>query len=167
MSFEENVKATLPFIFTYRDKVVVHNTIAEVVIRGHLLATLEATKEDGSEGDVWIYGVQPGDLSAGGEHFGEAHADFRQSFTTVLYDIADNSLTKEDFRASVKSFFNQVNKPVAEAWLKAVEAGRAEGRAFALKRNVPIGSADTPTSLQISFEVKANELEAGLEIVAA
>ena len=35
MSFEENVKAILPFIFTYRDKVVVHNTIAEVVIRGH------------------------------------------------------------------------------------------------------------------------------------
>ena len=116
---------------------------------------------------AWIYGVQPGDLSAGGEHFGEAHADFRQSFTTVLYDIADDSLSKEDFRTSVKSFFSQENKPLAEAWREAVDVGRAAGRAFALKKKVPIGSADTPPSLQISFEVKANELEAGLEIVAA
>ena len=166
MLLDTDVTVALPFIFTYRDKVIVHGMIAEVVIRGRLLATLEA-KEDGSDGDVWIYGVQPGDLSAGGEHFGEAHADFRQSFTTVLYDIADDSLSKEDFRTSVESFFSQVNKPLAEAWREAVDVGRTAGRAFALKKKVPIGSADTPPRLQISFEVKANELEVGLEIVAA
>ena len=166
MSFHENVKVALPFIFNYRDKVVVHNTLAEVVIRGRLLALLEA-QPDGSDGGVWIYSVQPGELSGSGDNLGEAHADFRQSFTAVLYDIADDSSSQQEFQTAVQAFFNQVNEPVAKEWRETVAVGRASGRAFALKKKVRIGSADTPPSLQISFEVKANELEAGLEIVAA
>ena len=128
------------------------------------MAVLEA-RDDGSDG-VWIYGVQPGDLSACGDTFGETHAEFRQSFTAVLYDIADSSSSEKEFQAAVQAFFDQVNKPVATAWWEAVEAGRAAGLAFAMKKKMPIGSADTPPSLQLGFSVQENTLETGPELAA-
>ena len=59
----------LPLIFTYRDLVYGTGILAEVRVRGRVLAV---TEQDG----VWMYGVNPGGLAAPGATIPEAHAAF-------------------------------------------------------------------------------------------
>ena len=70
----------------------VHLILAEVRVRGRVLAV---TEQDGA----WMYGVSPGDLAASGATIAEAHAAFRRAFTAVLFDIAEDASSFEDFAA--------------------------------------------------------------------
>lgn len=70
-----------PLLFTFRDKVSGNGFLANVVAHGRSLASQE---KDG----WWIYGVEPGDLAAGGTTFAKAQCEFRKAFTTILFDIA-------------------------------------------------------------------------------
>lgn len=109
----------IPLLFTYSDRVVGMGFTAHVRSYGRVLGVVEG------EGDVWIYGVEPGALAAKGADPKEALESFRQSFTEVLRDFASEAQSFHEFQQSIQQFFDAVNRPTEAEWLKAVEAVRA------------------------------------------
>jgi len=110
--------AAFPLLFTYRDRIVGLGFSALVTSHGRVLAV-----ED--DGEVWVYGVEPGGLAANGTDPKEALEAFRQTFTNVLRDLASETRSFADFEARVQTFFNAINEPNAEEWRRAVDAVRA------------------------------------------
>lgn len=157
MTLQSDSKAELPFIFTYRDFVYGSTgLVTEVNARGRVLAVQE------DEG-WWMYGVNPGDISACGKTLADAHTQFRKAFTAILYDIADDVVGFEAFSTHVKSFFNQVNKPVSVAWQEAVAVVRkntlAEGGQLPQETLLSVGEiprlpAETPVSIEVALRRK-------------
>ena len=109
----------IPLLFTYRDRVVGMGFNALVTSHGRVLASVEG------DNDIWIYGVEPGALAAHGSDPKEALEEFRQGFTNVLRDYANESHSFEHFEAAVELFFSSVNKANEAEWRTAVEAVRA------------------------------------------
>ena len=159
MPLQNGSQVELPLIFMYRDLVYGTGVLAEVRVRGRGLAVEE---RDGA----WMYGVNPGGLADSGATIPEAHAAFRRSFTAVLFDIAEDASSFEDFAAQTRRFVNEVNAPVEAAWREAVEAHRANqfvlGTAARDMDEVP---AETPISIEIvkktqaDFTTALNELD--------
>ena len=108
----------IPLLFTYRDRVVGMGFSALVSSHGRVLG------EEG-DGEVWIYGVEPGALAASGADPKEALEAFRQSFTTVLRDFASEAGSFPAFEAAVQGFFGAINIPNERDWLRAVDAVRS------------------------------------------
>lgn len=110
--------AAFPLLFTYRDRIVGMGFNALVTSHGRVLATEE-------DGEVWVYGVEPGGLAASGSDPKEALESFRQTFTNVLRDLATETRSFAEFESRVQAFFDAINEPNAERWLQAVAAVRA------------------------------------------
>jgi hypothetical protein len=108
-----------PIIFTLRDPVVGQGFLAGVEVNGRALMREE---EEG----FWIDGVNPGAVCAGGASRDEALLRFRESYRTVLYDIASSAGSFEDFRAEVERFFWEETPGEAQAWQRAVEELRTD-----------------------------------------
>ena len=108
----------IPLLFTYHDRVVSMGFTAVVSSYGRVLAAE-------GDGEVWIYGVEPGGIAASGSDPKEALEAFRLNFTNVLRDFASKVRSFTEFEALVQAFFADVNKPNEEDWLRAVEAVRA------------------------------------------
>src|SRR5688572_12198622 len=87
-----------PLLFTFRDNVSGNGFFARVATHGRALAVRES---DG----VWRYGVNPGGLAAGGKDESDAYLEFRREYTAILYDIATDAASFDDFRAEVQRFF--------------------------------------------------------------
>lgn len=120
MPLQNDSQFEWPLIFSCRD--LVHGTgiLADVRVRGRVLAV---TERDG----VWMYGVDPGGLAAAGATIPEAYAAFRRSFRAVLLDIAEDASSFGDFVVQTKRFVTEVNTSVEVAWQEAVETHRAFG----------------------------------------
>lgn len=126
-----------PLFFTYRDRIFGNGFLADVMSHGRILAAEE-------DGDVWVYGVEPGGMAACGATPKEALEAFRLSFTQVLSDLAAEASTFEAFRESVRGFFHEVNEPTEQDWLTAVAA-------------VQKGDVDLPgTPREIAAEAKCS-----------
>ena len=159
MPLQNGSQVELPLIFTYRDFVCGTGLLAEVRVRGRVLAVKEP---DGA----WMYGVNPGGLAASGATIAEAHAAFRRSFTAVLFDIAEDASSFDGFDAQTRQFVNQVNAPVRAAWQEAVEAHRANRFVLGTAaRDMDELPAETPISIEIvkktqaDFTTALNELD--------
>lgn len=150
MPLQNDSKIEAPLIFTYRDLVSGGGILAEVRVRGRALAVEE---HDG----IWMYGVEPGDLAASGATIPEAHAAFRRSFTAVLFDIAEDASSFEDFAAQTRQFVNQANASVKAAWQEAVEAHRANRFVFGTAvQGMDELPADTPVAIDILKKTQAD-----------
>src|SRR6266581_535977 len=72
----------IPILFTYRDCLFGNGFVVEVnAVNGRALCIHE---RDG----FWMYGVNPGGMAATGEDAVAAHAEFRQTFSKILKDLA-------------------------------------------------------------------------------
>lgn len=127
-----------PILFGFRDLVAGPGFVAGVATEGRALLV-----DEGQDDGFWMYGVNPGGVAGTGSTLGEAQADFRQRYKSVLFDIASASRDFTTFRRSVEQFFSETNKPTEEEWNIAVEdvrAGRVEadwlpkGKAEAVRR---------------------------------
>jgi|SRR5436305_3832803 len=107
-----------PLLFGFRDLIAGNGFIAGVALNGRALLVDE---EDG----FWMYGVNPGALAAGGATAAEALAEFRKDYRLVLFDIATEAPSFEDFERGVSTFFNAVNEPTAAEWEEAVAEVRS------------------------------------------
>lgn len=107
----------IPLLFTYHDRVVGNGFASDVQSYGRVLGVEEG------ENDFWVYGVQPGAMAANGPTPKDALEAFRESFTAVLKDFADDAASFDDFERSVQAFFDAVHEPAEQDWLRAVEAG--------------------------------------------
>jgi hypothetical protein len=102
-----------PILFGFRDLVAGNGFAAGVGVNGRALLV--------DEGDgFWMYGVNPGGLAAGGTNHGEAQAEFRQGYRSVLFDIATQAADFESFRREVQSFFQETNESTEREWNAAL-----------------------------------------------
>jgi hypothetical protein len=108
----------LPFLFTYRDTLFGNGFIVEVqATNGRALCVYEA------EG-CWMYGINPGGMSALGDDPTTAHAAFRRTFSNILVDLALESPSFEAFQHAVSKFFDETNEGYEPEWVEAVQAVR-------------------------------------------
>jgi len=110
---------TYPLVFSFRDAVSGNGFVAYVAVSGRVLLT------DEGDGDIWMFGVQPGGIAGGGHERSEAFREFKKSYLSVFFDIAAEAVSFENFEESVKLFFSEVNAPNLDAWTEAVAAVRA------------------------------------------
>ena len=108
-----------PLVFSFPDTVAGDGYIARVTMSGRVLLTEE------DDGDVWMFGVQPGGIAGGDSSREAAFAEFQTSYRTVLFDLAAEAKSFEEFKHSVTEFFRAVNEPNGEAWERALQEVRA------------------------------------------
>ncbi len=112
----------LPLLFTFKDLVYGDGFLADIEAQGRAL--LERGPEE--EGEVWITGVQPGGIAEGAESALKAYAKFKNTYKAVLFDVALEAKTFNEFRQEVQNFFNEVCSPAEKEWWHAVERVRKE-----------------------------------------
>ncbi len=130
--------ARYPLLFTLRDTVYGDGFVAEIVAHGSALMVEE---EDGA----WVYGVNPGGLASGGPDKAEAYQDFRQDYTAVLYDLAEDAKNFKAFKRLVEEFFEETNLPTEAEWQEAVQ----EVRAGKVDAPLPRRSADSELTVEV------------------
>lgn len=133
----------LPFLFTYRDTLFGNGFIVEVqATNGRALCVYEP---DG----CWMYGINPGGLSAVGEDPASAHAAFRRTFSNILVDLALESQSFEAFEQAVRTFFNETNDGYEPEWLEAVEAVRNDQVQL---EGIPRVPANSPRFIHVAMK---------------
>lgn len=141
------IGAHLPFLFSYRDTLFGNGFVVHVEARnGRALCVRE---EDG----WWMYGVNPGGMSAFGDEPHAAHAAFRKTFSDVLLDIAKDTRSFDEFRAQVEAFIAATNTGFEPEWREAAAAVRA-GLVSADGFNV--APADSPRFVEVTLKTSDN-----------
>jgi len=152
--------ARYPLVFGLRDLIQGEGFLAGVAVNGRALL-----HED--DGDIWIEGINPGGFSETGASFADAVERFRRTYTSILFDIASDAESFDEFKRDVEVFFHDcASRPKAD-WEQAVQDVR-QGRIKAewLTRK----PADAPVTIEvIQFEhpsSKNNEVEVGTALAA-
>jgi hypothetical protein len=107
-----------PLLFGFRDLVAGRGFLAGVAVSGRALLL------DEDEG-LWMYGVNPGGMAAGGANVGEVQRSFRETYRTILFDIAADAPSFDTFRQEVQAFFWETNEGILAEWNEAVQEVRA------------------------------------------
>jgi hypothetical protein len=137
------IGSQIPLLFTYKDAIFGNGFVVEVqATNGRALCVREADA-------FWMYGVNPGGMSASGADATEAHAAFRKTFSNILIDIANDSDSFEEFKAATTAFFEETNVGYEPDWHEAVKAVRANQVQVV---GLPVIPATSPRS--ISIEIK-------------
>ena len=131
----------IPLFFTYRDQIFGNGFMADVISHGRVLAATE-------DNEHWVYGVQPGSFAATGDDPTDAFTAYRESFRNVLFDLADEAESSQDFKKAVKRMFSEVNSLREQEWKSAVEEVRAGKLELDIKRE------DAETQNYIKIVVK-------------
>ena len=113
-----------PLIFSFSEKVEGNGFIANVKMRGRILGVNE-------NGEMWMYGVQPGGIAACGMGEGATYLEFRQTYSefrrtlqSVLFDISIDSPDYDTFHRDTIRFFDEVSESTEEEWWEAVREAR-------------------------------------------
>lgn len=108
-----------PLVFSFPDTVAGDGYLARVTMSGRVLLTEE------DDGDVWMFGVQPGGVAGGDSSRDAAFAEFQENYRMVLFDFAAEAKSFEEFERAVQEFFGTVNEPNSRAWDHALQEVRA------------------------------------------
>jgi hypothetical protein len=137
--------AQYPLLFSFENTVLGKGFVAHVTTHGRALASEE-------EKGVWIYGVEPGGVSAGGATFPEARAEFGRAFSNILFDIALDAADFQDFEAQADTFFAETDVPTLEEWDAALKEMRAGRLVEALEKDpLPTLPANSPRCIRVDF----------------
>ena len=140
--------SAFPFFFTFSEKVEGNGFVADVKMMGTLLGM----KEDDS---TWMYGVQPGGIAATGQNEDEAFSTFRRTYTSVLFDMAEEADDFSMFKQRVETFFNEICEETKREWDEAVKAvrrgdieagGQKKKNADKHQPYVEVKTVETPTA---------------------
>jgi predicted RNase H-like HicB family nuclease len=107
-----------PLLFARRELVEGNGFVARIAVSGRALLTDE-------EGEFWVEGVNPGGFAASGKSPSEALAEFGTAFRAVLFDVATDAESFEEFRTEVQRFFEETSVPALGEWEAAVQQVRA------------------------------------------
>jgi len=139
------VGARLPFFFTYRDTLFGPGFVVEVhAVNGRALCVREGD-------EVWMYGVNPGAMAAGGADVESARAAFRTMFSDVLKDLASEAGSFEEFATLVRRFFDDTNVGFEPEWDEAVQAVR--NRTVDPGEDMPRLPAESPRSVAVQLKL--------------
>ena len=108
-------------MMTLRDAISGDGFLAGVTLSGRALMRRE------DDGKWWMYGVRPAALAESGNTVEEAFLHFRSRYKEVLFDMAQEANSFDDFRKEVESFFYEVDVDAEDErlWENALKAIRA------------------------------------------
>ena len=109
-----------PLMITLQDTISGNGFLARITLSGRALMRYE-------DGKWWMYGVRPAGIAASGDNVGDAFLHFRSRYKEILFDIAGESRTFEDFQTEVERFFNEsdADNEDERAWESALAAVRS------------------------------------------
>lgn len=107
-----------PLVFSYRG-LVRGNGFSAIVD-----AVCRVLAEEQDSGGIWMNGAEPGGFAAGGDDIDSAHAAFTKMFRDILTDTAEEMDGFDGFRNEMTRFFEDIDRGVNRAWLKAWEDNR-------------------------------------------
>lgn len=115
--------ANYPLMFKLRDVISGEGYLAGVTLTGRALAVQE------DDGNWWLYGVRPGAIADFGATPEEAFLKLQDRYKKLLFDLAEEAKTFNDFKAEVEAFYRQPNNEEesrwSEAW-RAIKTGQTE-----------------------------------------
>lgn len=131
MAVQTRQTTAWPLVFTYRGNVSGHRYIASVSAVSRVLGIQE---DDG----VWLSGVQPGGIAAGGADVREACAAYRKAFVGVLADIASSVGDFREFRTEAARLLAERDDAAFEDWTVAVEGIRTSRIEWCQMQQLPV-----------------------------
>ena len=132
-----------PLIFTYRGNVFGHQYIASVSSISRVLGIQE---DDG----IWLSGVQPGGIAAGGADVWEACAAYRRAFVGVLADIASSVGDFRAFQSEAARLLAERDDVAFEDWAAAVDGIRTSRLEWRQMQQLPVKPAAMTPSLAVT-----------------
>lgn len=118
-----------PLVFSFRDLIAGNGFVAVVSMGGRVVLAEE------DDQDFWMFGVQPGGIAGGDRQQAVALKEFKNSYLTVLFDIAAEASSFKEFQDRVTEFFNDINEPNAADWNAALADARP--------KNLPLADLET------------------------
>ena len=106
-----------PLVFAFHEVIVGKGFAARVELYGRALLESE-------DSGTWIYGVQPGAISGGGCDYQGACREFKKSFLSVAFDVAEEAASFDEFKAELRQSLWAVNEPNDVAWNDALSRVR-------------------------------------------
>jgi hypothetical protein len=92
-----------PLMVTLQDSITGDGFAARITLSGRALMRME------DDGKWWMYGVRPAGIASSGENIEDAFLRFRGRYKDILFDIAQESASFEDFETEVERFFNEAD----------------------------------------------------------
>lgn len=110
-----------PIMITLQDTVTGDGFLARITLSGRALMRQE------DDGKWWMYGVRPAGIAASGNNIDEAFLRFRARYKDILFDIAQENRSFEDFEAEVERFFAEgdSDNEDEQSWEHALTAIRS------------------------------------------
>ena len=87
-------------MLTLQDHFSGNGFLARITMSGRALMRQE-------DGQWCMFGVRPAGMAASGENIDEAFLNFRSRYKDILFDLAQDSKTFEEFERSVRRFFDE------------------------------------------------------------
>ena len=108
-------------MLTLQDTISGNGFMARITMSGRTLMRQE------DDGKWWMYGVRPAGIAAAGENIEDAFLRFRGAYKEILFGIAQESRTFEDFSSEVERFFNEsdADNEDERLWERALSAIRS------------------------------------------
>ena len=103
---------SIPLFFRFQQVVCGKGFLAEVRFEGRATCAREF-------GSTWMYGVNPGALAEEGTDMKAAYANFRNALVGVLFDLAEDAGSFEEFRAAARSFYEATDRDSVVEWEEA------------------------------------------------
>ncbi len=152
------IGASFPLLFTFRDTLFGNGFVVEVCAsNGRVLCSKES---DG----VWMYGVNPGGMSAHGADAVAARQEFNATFSRILKDLAQETRSFAEFKHVVGAFFEDTNKGNEVDWLEAVQRVRAGQVQSVDLASIP---AESPRALSVEIKAHVSALDNEAELKPA
>lgn len=108
-----------PLLFTLRDAISGDGFLAGITLSGRGLMQ----KED--DGKWWMYGVRPAAIAESGTTPQETFLRFRNRYKEILFDIAQEQRSFDDFKKEVERFFYEADEQEERRWEDAFQAIRS------------------------------------------
>jgi hypothetical protein len=120
----EKMTQSHPILITLRDTISGDGFLAGITLSGRALMRQE-------DGKWWMYGVRPAAIADAGDTIDEAFSRFRARYKEVLFDLAQEKPTFDDFKAAVEQFFYEVDEDsedehLWEEALKGIRTAKCE-----------------------------------------
>jgi hypothetical protein len=142
--------ANHPLMLILKDTISGDGFLAGITLSGRALMV----KED--DGKWWMYGVRPAAIAESGDTVQEAFLHFRNRYTEVLFDMAQEYRTFDSFKKEVERFFFESDEADERRWdeaLAAIRGGAQPPEPFStLPRAIPETQPSQITVEQLDTE---------------
>jgi hypothetical protein len=105
-------------MFTFKDAISGNGFLAGITLSGR---TLMVHEDDA----WWIYGVRPGALAESGQTPQEAFLRFRNTYKTVLFDMAEEFANFDSLKNEIERFYHEPDEKEERRWTEAFRDSRS------------------------------------------